>query len=182
MHRTEAQYDEQIAICRELFSKKLYDYTPSWRVLRLSSLTDQLLIKVLRIRNIATTGKNLVGDSIKEEFIGLVNYGIVGVIQCKLGETTEVDLTNEEALSAYDSTTEQIKALMLKKNHDYGEAWRLMRISSFTDLILTKVLRVKQIEELNGETKASEGIASNYQDIVNYAIFALIRLGEHANS
>lgn len=175
---TEQQYREQMAACRALFVQKLHDYTASWRVLRPSSLTDQLLIKVLRIRNISTIGKNLIGDSIRDEFIGLVNYGFIGIIQCELGASDGVDLSNEEALSRYDALAHQTFELMMRKNHDYGEAWRQMRISSYTDLILTKILRIKQIEDLKGATQASEGVDANYQDIVNYALFALIRLSE----
>lgn len=175
---TAAQYAEQASRCRDLFVRKLHDYEASWRVLRLASLTDQLYIKVLRIRNIETMGKAFVADSIEDEFIGLVNYGLIGLIQSGLETSDQVDIGNEQALSLYDKVVESARMLMLQKNHDYGEAWRLMRISSFTDLILSKVLRVKQIEELEGMTEASEGIPANYQDIVNYALFALIRLNE----
>lgn len=175
---TEEQYSTQLAKCRALFEKKLYDYRASWRALRPSSLTDQLLIKVLRIRTVATAGESLVEDSIQDEYVGLVNYGIIGIIQCELGVADEVDLSNEKALDLYDRTAETIKQLMLRKNHDYGEAWRKMRISSYTDIILTKLIRIKQIEDLQEKTKASEGVVPNYQDIVNYALFALIRFDE----
>lgn len=178
---TEDQYNEQATLCRALFSKKLYDYKASWRALRPSSLTDQLMIKALRIRTISTTGEHLVEDGLKDEFIGLVNYGIIGIIQCEKGVVDRVDITNEEALHLYDTIFKSIKSLMLRKNHDYGEAWRIMRISSFTDLIITKLIRIKQLEDLKEETKASEGIVPNYQDIVNYALFALIRMAEQTS-
>ncbi|KXB32892.1 hypothetical protein HMPREF1869_01782 [Bacteroidales bacterium KA00251] len=175
---TKVQFSSQLATCRTLFEKKLYDYKASWRALRPSSLTDQILIKALRIRTVSTKGESLVEDSIKDEFIGIVNYGIIGMIQCELGVADEVDLSNEEALLLYDRLADETQELMFRKNHDYGEAWRKMRISSFTDIILTKLIRIKQIEDLNEKTKVSEGVVPNYQDIVNYAIFALIRLEE----
>lgn len=175
---TKVQFSSQLATCRTLFEKKLYDYKASWRALHPSSLTDQILIKALRIRTVSTKGESLVEDSIKDEFIGIVNYGIIGMIQCELGVADEVDLSNEEALLLYDRLADETQELMFRKNHDYGEAWRKMRISSFTDIILTKLIRIKQIEDLNEKTKVSEGVVPNYQDIVNYAIFALIRLEE----
>lgn len=179
MHsHTEKQYNEELTKCRNLFEKKLYDYTASWRVLRPSSLTDQLLIKAQRIRTVGASEKKLVEDSVRDEFIGLVNYGIIGIIQCRLTVADQVDITNEKALTLYDQVASDTRSLMLRKNHDYGEAWRQMRISSYTDLILTKIIRIKQIEELEGATKASEGVEANYQDIINYALFALIRLSE----
>lgn len=162
----------------QLFSNKLHDYEAAWRILRLQSLTDQLYIKALRIRQIETTGTTLVNEGIEAEYIGLVNYGIIGLIQYHLGVADNIDITNSEALDLYHKYAKDIQELMLQKNHDYGEAWRSMRISSFTDLIISKILRVKQLEDLQENTLVSEGIPANYSDIVNYALFALIRLNE----
>ncbi len=178
IQQTLLQYEEQLKKCRDLFAKKLHDYEPAWRILRLSSLTDQLYIKILRIRNIEQIGKSLIEDSIEEEYIGIVNYGIIGLIQSNMPVTEKIDISNQQALELYDRYAEATKDLMIKKNHDYGEAWRSMRLSSFTDLILSKILRIKQIEDLEGKTVVSEGIPANYQDIINYALFSLIRLSE----
>jgi len=165
-----------MAECRSLFEKKLHDYGPSWRILRPSSLTDQLYIKAKRIRSLEVKKESLVGEGIKPEFIALINYGIVGLIQLDKGYTDQPDMTNAEAMDLYDAFAGKALQLMLRKNHDYDEAWRSMRVSSYTDLILTKILRVKEIEDLNGATLVSEGIDSNYMDIINYAVFGVIKL------
>ncbi|MCI6519044.1 MAG: DUF1599 domain-containing protein, partial [Prevotellaceae bacterium] len=151
-------------------------YSPSWRILRLTSVTDQILNKAKRIRQIGESGVALVNEGVEPEFVGLVNYSIIGLIQLELGPTLEPDLTNEEAMALYDKYAKEAFELMKKKNHDYDEAWRGMRISSMTDLILVKLYRVKQIEDHKGKTDVSEGIASNYFDIINYAVFSLIKL------
>ncbi len=175
---TNRQFEDVMAECRALFEKKLYDYKASWRMLRPSSLTDQLFIKAKRIRSLEIKKLSLVGDGIRPEFIALINYGIVGLIQLDKGFADSVDMTNDEALALYDKFAAEALALMIKKNHDYDEAWRGMRVSSYTDFILTKIERVKEIEELEGETLVSEGIDANYMDIINYAVFGAIRLKE----
>jgi hypothetical protein len=174
--KTNSQFETAIAECRELFSKKLHDYGASWRILRPSSLTDQLFIKAKRIRQLEITGLSLVGEGIRPEFIGLINYGIVGLIQLSKGFADTVDITPEEAMSLYDQYAREALELMKRKNHDYDEAWRGMRVSSYTDLILTKIERVKEMEDLSGQTLVSEGIDANYMDIINYAVFGLIKL------
>ena len=176
MTDTEAQFKKAMDMCRDIFSKKLYDYKPSWRMLRPSSLTDQLFIKAKRIRTLETTGESLVGEGILPEFMALINYGIVGLIQLEKGYADKIDMTNDEAMTLYDNYAEKCLNLMQKKNHDYGEAWRDMRVSSYTDLILTKLERIKEIEDKNGVTTVSEGIDSNYMDIINYSVFAVIKL------
>ncbi|WP_288317708.1 DUF1599 domain-containing protein [Xylanibacter caecicola] len=173
---TEEQFGSVMAECRALFEKKLHDYGASWRILRPSSLTDQLFIKAKRIRSLEIKKESLVGEGIRPEFIALVNYGIVGLIQLDRGFTDEVDLSVDEAMALYDTFAGEALQLMLKKNHDYDEAWRSMRISSYTDFILTKIQRVKEIEDLEGATLVSEGIDSNYMDIINYAVFGVIKL------
>lgn len=175
---TKEQFKEALSMCRDIFSKKLYDYKPSWRMLRPSSLTDQLFIKAKRIRTLEVTGKSLVGEGILPEFMALINYGIVGLIQLEKGYADKVDMNNDEAMVLYDDYANQCMELMLKKNHDYGEAWRDMRVSSYTDLILTKLERIKEIEDKNGLTTVSEGIGANYMDIINYAIFGVIKLNK----
>lgn len=174
--KTEEQFRMAMAECRSLFEKKLHDYGPSWRILRPSSLTDQLYIKAKRIRSLEVKKESLVGEGIKPEFIALINYGIVGLIQLDKGYTDQPDMTSAEAMELYDAFADKALQLMLRKNHDYDEAWRSMRVSSYTDLILTKILRVKEIEDLNGATLVSEGIDSNYMDIINYAVFGVIKL------
>ncbi|SHF51967.1 DUF1599 domain-containing protein [Dysgonomonas macrotermitis] len=176
MPNTEQQFDHIIATCRDLFRKKLIDYGASWRILRPQSVTDQILIKAKRIRSIEEKGISKVDEGINSEFIGIVNYGIVGLIQLELQHTDSVDITTEEAMSLYDKYAQQSKELMFAKNHDYGEAWRSMRISSYTDLILVKLFRTKQIENNEGHTLVSEGIDANYMDMINYSIFGLIKL------
>jgi hypothetical protein len=161
-----------------LFEKKLHDYRASWRILRPQSLTDQLFIKAKRIRQLEITGCSLVGEGIRPEFIGLINYGIVGLIQLERGFADTVDMSNEEAMSLYDHYAQEALELMKRKNHDYDEAWRGMRVSSYTDLILTKIERIKEIENLSGATLVSEGIDANYMDIINYSVFGLIKLKE----
>lgn len=172
----EEQFKSVMQECRSLFEKKLHDYNASWRMLRPSSLTDQLLIKARRIRSIEVKGKALVEDDIRSEFVALINYGIVGLIQLEKGFADSVDISNEEAMTLYDKYAEVALQLMLRKNHDYNEAWRMMRVSSYTDFILTKIERVKEIENLNGGTLVSEGIDANYMDIINYSVFGVIKL------
>ena len=171
---TEKQFKETLEGCRTLFAKKLHDYNASWRMLRPSSLTDQLLIKARRIRSIEVKGKAMVEDDIRSEFVALINYGIVGLIQLEKGFADSVDITNDEALALYDKYASEALQLMLRKNHDY--AWRMMRVSSYTDFILTKIERVKEIENLGGGTLVSEGIDANYMDIINYSVFGVIKL------
>ena len=167
-----------MAECRALFEKKLHDYGASWRILRPSSLTDQLFIKAKRIRSLEIKKVSLVGEGIRPEFVALINYGIVGLIQLELGFADTVDIDVEEAMKHYDRHAQEALQLMLRKNHDYDEAWRDMRISSYTDFILTKIQRVKEIEDLQGETLVSEGIDSNYMDFINYAVFGVIKINE----
>ena len=175
---TEQQFRNVMAECRTLFAKKLHDYGASWRILRPQSLTDQLFIKAKRIRSLEIKKESLVGEGIRPEFIALINYGIVGLIQLEKGFVDEVDITPDEALELYDHYAASTLELMLRKNHDYDEAWRGMRVSSYTDLILTKLQRIKEMEDLGGETLVSEGIDSNYQEIINYAVFGAIKLVE----
>lgn len=172
------QYMQVVDECRELFKKKLQDYGAAWRILRPASVTDQIYIKVARIRSLQLSGENLVGDSIESEFIGIVNYGIIGLIQFEDGLSEKNDTPIDLAEKLYDSHFAECFHVMKKKNHDYGEAWRNMRVETITDLILTKVFRTKQIEDHDGQTIASEGIPANYIDMVNYAIFALCLLQE----
>ena len=167
-----------MAECRTLFEKKLHDYGASWRILRPSSLTDQLFIKAKRIRSLEIKKESMVGEGIRPEFIALINYGIVGLIQLEKGYVDEVDIAPENALALYDKHAQEALALMLRKNHDYDEAWRSMRVSSYTDFILTKIQRIKEIEDLQGQTLVSEGIDANYMDIINYAVFGVIKLTE----
>lgn len=173
---TVEQFEHVIDICREVFQKKLHDYGASWRVMRPSSLTDQLYIKANRIRNIQMKGLSKVDEGVESEFIGVVNYGVIALIQLELGVADTPKMEIEEALRLYDLKIREAMSLMLDKNHDYGEAWRQMRVSSFADLILTKVFRTKEIEDLGGDTYISEGVDANYMDMINYAIFALIQL------
>lgn len=175
---TEQQFKDVMAECRSLFAKKLHDYGASWRILRPSSLTDQLFIKAKRIRSLEIKQVSLVGEGIRPEFIALINYGIVGLIQIEKGFADQVDITPENALTMYDEKAKEALDLMIKKNHDYDEAWRDMRVSSYTDFILTKLQRVKEIEDINGQTLVSEGIDSNYMDIINYSVFGAIKTKE----
>lgn len=178
--KTEEQFKNVLAECRNLFIKKLHDYGASWRILRPSSLTDQLFIKAKRIRSIETKGEALVDEGIRPEFVALINYGIIGLIQLEKGFADTVDTTPDEALALYDKHADEALALMTRKNHDYDEAWRMMRVSSYTDFILTKLQRVKEMEDLHGKTLVSEGIDANYMDIINYAVFGVIKLTEQA--
>ena len=164
--------------CRTLFEKKLHDYGASWRILRPSSLTDQLFIKAKRIRSLEIKKISLVDEGILPEFIALINYGIVGLIQLEKGFADSVDIDVNEAMALYDRHAKEALELMLRKNHDYDEAWRNMRVSSYTDFILTKIQRVKEIEDLDGDTLVSEGIDANYMDIINYAVFGVIKINE----
>ena len=175
---TQQQFEDVMQECRTLFQKKLHDYGASWRILRPSSLTDQLYIKAKRIRSLEIKKESLVGEGIRPEFIALINYGIVGLIQLENGFADQVDITPEQAMALYDQHAKQALQLMLRKNHDYDEAWRHMRVSSYTDFILTKLQRVKEIEDINGATLVSEGIDANYMDIINYAVFGTIKLKE----
>ena len=174
--KTNGQFEAAIAECRALFQKKLHDYRASWRILRPASLTDQLFIKAKRIRSLEIKKESLVGEGIRPEFVALINYGIVGLIQLEKGFADTVDIDNDEAMRLYDHYAQEALELMKKKNHDYDEAWRGMRVSSYTDLILTKIERIKEIENLSGATLVSEGIDANYMDIINYSVFGLIKL------
>lgn len=174
---TNKEFEKVLAVCRELFSKKLYDYGASWRIMRPQSLTDQIFIKAKRIRTLETGAENLVGEDINSELIGIVNYGIIALVQLDLGFADHCDLSPDEAMALYDKKAQTTLELMKKKNHDYNEAWRGMRTTSYTDLILTKIWRTKQIEEHDGATKVSEGIDANYMDMINYAVFGLIKNG-----
>lgn len=179
MATTSDQYNAVISNCRSLYLKKYQDYGAAWRILRLPSLTDQIFIKANRLRSIQDKGVQLVEDRMDGEFIGIINYSLMALVQCEKGIANEPDLSEEEALAVFDQQSHTAKSLMEKKNHDYGEAWRDMRISSLTDLILQKILRIKQIEDNAGKTIASEGIEANYLDMVNYAVFALILMNEN---
>lgn len=175
---TEDQFKDTVSECRLLFEKKLHDYGASWRILRPSSLTDQLYIKAKRIRSLEIKKESLVGEGIRPEFIALINYGIIGLIQLARGFADSVDITPAEALGLYDHYATEALELMIRKNHDYDEAWRSMRVSSYTDLILTKIERIKEIEDLHGQVLVSEGIDANYMDVINYAVFGAIKLKE----
>lgn len=179
MNNTSLEYDTIVAICRTLFINKMKDYGSAWRILRLPSLTDQIFIKAQRIRSLQENEVRKVDEDESSEFIGIINYSIMALIQLELGIAEQPDLNEEKATELYDIKIKQTKELMEAKNHDYGEAWRDMRVSSLTDLILQKILRVKQIEDNKGKTLVSEGIGANYQDMINYAVFALILLGHH---
>ncbi len=178
MINTSNQYDLVVEECRSLFVKKMSDYGSAWRILRLPSLTDQIFIKAQRIRQLQENEVRKVDEGEKSEFVGIINYAIMALIQLELGVAEQPDLDAQKATELYDKHIKSTKALMEKKNHDYGEAWRDMRVSSLTDLILQKLLRVKQIEDNKGKTIVSEGIDANYQDMINYAIFAMIHFSE----
>ncbi|WP_373056699.1 DUF1599 domain-containing protein [Zunongwangia sp. H14] len=180
MQDTSKQYDAVVEICRELFTNKMKDYGSAWRILRLPSLTDQIFIKAQRIRKLQENEVRKVDEDEKSEFIGIINYAVMALIQLEKGFAEQPDLNAEEAAILYDEKISETKELMMNKNHDYGEAWRDMRVSSLTDLILQKLLRVKQIEDNKGKTLVSEGIDANYQDMINYAVFALILMQEEA--
>lgn len=176
MEATKKQFDEVISICRNLFGKKLQDYGAAWRILRSESVTDQIYIKANRIRSLEIKKESKVGEDIFGEFIGIVNYGVIALIQMELGFSDVIDISVEGALELYDKHIGETKELMYAKNHDYDEAWRKMRISSFTDLILMKIYRTKEIESNNGQAIVSEGVDANYRDMINYALFGLIKL------
>lgn len=177
MSTTSQQYDAAVKQCKDIFLKKMKDYGTAWRNLRLRSVTDQIFIKAQRIRSIEEKGTQKVGDDIRGEYIGIINYCIIGLIQLELAADSRLDLPYAEVEKLYDKYLSQTKQLMEDKNHDYGEAWRDMRVSSLTDLILMKIFRVKQIEDNQGKTIISEGVDANYMDMLNYSVFALIRLG-----
>nr|NQU91511.1 DUF1599 domain-containing protein [Bacteroidota bacterium] len=178
MEKTNRQFEEAISSCRDIFEKKMRDYGSAWRILRTTSLTDQIYIKANRIRSIQEKGSSKVNEGIRDEFIGIVNYSVMALIQLELGMESKVDLQPDEAVELYNKHIYASKSLMENKNHDYDEAWRNMRISSYTDIILMKLLRVKQIEDNKGKTIVSEGLDANYSDIVNYSLFALIKISE----
>ncbi len=176
---TSTQYKEVISACQDLFSKKTRDYGTAWRVLRLPSITDQIFIKAQRIRTIQEKGLQKVKDDIREEFMGIINYCVIALIQIKLEKSSQLELTVDEVLPLYKEAIQETHTLLENKNHDYDEAWRDMRISSMTDIILMKLLRVKQIEDNEGKTVVSEGVIGNYQDMINYSVFCLIKLNKH---
>ena len=178
MPDTVKQYDAVIETCRDLFINKMKDYGSAWRILRLPSLTDQIFIKAQRIRSLQQNTERKVDEGEASEFIGIINYSVMALIQLEMGVVEQPDLSLDEATKLYDEKVAITKQLMLDKNHDYGEAWRDMRVSSLTDLILQKLLRVKQIEDNKGKTLVSEGIDANYQDMINYSVFAMIHLNE----
>lgn len=181
MAKTEDQFDKAIQVCRDVYSKKLKDYGAAWRIMRPCSITDQIFIKANRIRTLETKGDHRVDEGIQPELIGIVNYAIIGMIQLSKGFADGDDISVDEALRLYDEYMQKTRTLMLAKNHDYDEAWRSMRTTSYTDLILMKIYRTKQIESNNGKTIISEGIEANYMDMVNYAIFGLIKIDEAEN-
>ena len=178
MKDTNAQFDAAFKMCRDLFVKKLQDYGAAWRIMRSKSITDQIFIKANRIRSIEIKGESKVGEGILPEFIGIVNYGIIGLIQLEKGHGDLDDMPVNEAIEMYDQLMLNAKNLMIVKNHDYDEAWRGMRVNSYTDLILMKIFRTKQIEDNDGKTLVSEGVDANYMDMINYAVFAIIKLTE----
>ena len=178
MSHTLEQYDAVIDGCRSLFIKKMSDYGSAWRILRLPSLTDQIFIKAQRIRSLQQQKERKIDEGEQSEFIGIINYSVMALIQLELGVAEQPDLDVDMAIEHYDKQIGQTRQLMLDKNHDYGEAWRDMRVSSLTDLILQKILRVKQIEDNQGKTLVSEGVDANYQDMINYSVFAMIHLTE----
>lgn len=175
---TNAQFDAALAACRDIFVKKLHDYGASWRIMRPGSVTDQLFIKAKRIRSLEIKGESAVGEGILPEFMAIVNYAIIGIIQLRHGFVDEKDMDADTALRLYDDIVRETRTLMVAKNHDYDEAWRGMRVPSYTDLILMKLERVKEIEDNDGRTLVSEGIDANYMDMANYAVFGIIKLTE----
>jgi len=176
--QTSLQYDRALSLCKDIYLKKMQDYGSAWRILRLSSITDQIFIKAQRIRSIEHKKAHKVDEGIESEFIGIINYAAIALIQIELGSNAPMELSSDDALKRFEQQLAKAKSLMLDKNHDYGEAWRDMRVSSMTDLILMKLLRIKQIEDNKGATLISEGVDANYYDIINYAAFALIKLTE----
>ena len=178
LNNTRQEIEREATLCRTLFEKKTRDYGTSWRVLRLPSLTDQIFIKANRIRSIQESGENQVGDDVRDEFVAMVNYAIMALVQADMDADEPQELPLERAMELYDSQMTKTLDLMMAKNHDYGEAWRQMRVSSMVDLILMKLRRIKQIEDNEGKTLVSEGVEGGYMDIVNYSLFCLIRLHE----
>ncbi len=181
MDKTLIEFDQVISNCKNIFVKKLHDYGVAWRILRLSSITDQIYIKAQRIRSIEEKGSHKVDEGIIPEFIGIINYAIMAQIQLELGTSSieTISLPEEDVIKLYDKYVLKGKELLMNKNHDYDEAWRNMRVSSYTDIILMKILRIKQIENIEGKTYISEGLDANYYDIFNYSVFALIKLNEN---
>ncbi|WP_373497350.1 DUF1599 domain-containing protein [Aquiflexum sp.] len=177
--QTTSEYNQVIHLCKELFKKKTIDYGTAWRIFRIPSITDQIFIKAQRIRSIQEKGNQKVDDPIVDEFVGIINYCLIALIQISLKEDTRLELDLEEIEPLYDHWVDATRGLLENKNHDYGEAWRDMRVSSMTDIILMKLYRVKQIEDNMGRTLVSEGIEANYQDMINYAVFCLIKLDYH---
>ncbi len=180
MSKTDQQFDQVAKACKEIFSKKMKDYGASWRILRPKSVTDQIYIKANRIRSIETKGVSKVDEGIRSELIAIVNYGVIGLIQLELGVAETDDLNYEKGVGMYEKYLAEAKNLMMAKNHDYDEAWRSMRMESYTDLILMKIYRTKQIEDNQGVTLISEGIDANYFDMINYAVFGLIKMDENS--
>ena len=178
MSQTETQYRQVTQRCKELFLKKNQDYGTAWRILRLPSITDQIYIKAQRIRTLQETGITRVGEGIEPEFVGIINYCVMALIQMQLQENSTMDIPANELETLYDQQMERVMNLLFAKNHDYGEAWREMRVSSMTDIILMKLLRTKQIEDNRGTTLVSEGVEANYMDMINYAVFCLIKMGK----
>lgn len=179
--RTEAQFEQVIGQCRDIFLTKMKDYGTAWRILRTPSITDQIYIKAKRIRSIDDKGEQRIAEGIRPEYIGIINYSVIALIQLELGTGENLDLGEPEARRMYDKYVYEARDLMLNKNHDYGEAWRSMRLGSLTDIILMKLMRIKQIEDNQGKTFISEGLDANYFDIINYAVFALIKM-DHENN
>jgi hypothetical protein len=177
--QTVSEYNQVIHLCKELFKKKTIDYGTAWRILRLPSITDQIFIKAQRIRSIQEKGNQKVNDPIVDEFVGIINYCLIALMQISLRDDQRLELTFEALEPIYDKWVNETRGLLENKNHDYGEAWRDMRVSSMTDIILMKLYRVKQIEDNQGVTLVSEGIEANYQDMINYAVFCLIKLQYH---
>lgn len=177
IEKTVTEYKQVIATCKTLFEKKTKDYGTAWRVLRLPSITDQIFIKAQRIRSIQEKGSQKIEDSIKDEFVGIINYCLIALMQIELLDSQKTEMNYDELEPLYEKLVEEVLTLLQNKNHDYGEAWREMRVSSITDIILMKLYRVKQIEDNAGVTVASEGVKANYQDMINYAVFAMIKLG-----
>lgn len=178
--QTESEYKEVIAACKDIFAKKTRDYGTAWRILRPSSITDQIYIKAMRLRSVQEKGVQLVNDKLEDEFVGIINYCVIALLQLRLDKTAPMEMEVDRAMALYDEEVAETWSLLTRKNHDYGEAWREMRVSSITDIILMKIYRTRQIEDNNGQTLISEGVDANYRDMLNYAVFALIRSKETA--
>jgi hypothetical protein len=176
IEKTASEYKQVISTCKNLFARKTHDYGTAWRILRLPSITDQIYIKAQRIRSVQEKGTQKVDDPLKDEFIAIINYGLLAMIQMKLTDSNKLEVDYQELEPLYDEAVNETFELLQNKNHDYGEAWREMRVSSMTDIILMKLLRVKQIEDNQGKTLVSEGVKANYQDMINYAVFCLIKM------